>query len=79
MIGPSFSSFQLSDLVAPLTPTEFLLQVYGKTHRLFSGSADRFNRLLTWPSLNELLQYRQIEYPRLRLVSVGAPVPPYKY
>lgn len=73
------SSFRLGELVAPLPAAKFLSHIYGRTYRLFRGSADRFSQLLTWPSLNELLQYRQIEYPRLRLVADGVPVPPHKY
>ena len=59
----------LADLVHPLSAETFLSDVYGKEYGFFAGRAGRFEHLLSWPELNEMVATRWSDTDTLRLAS----------
>ncbi|MGW4201962.1 cupin domain-containing protein [Streptomyces sp. NPDC004726] len=64
-----------SSLIEPLSAEEFEQDVIGVREWFRQGSPDRFEDLLSWRSLNELIRYRRPAAPRFRLVKSGRAVP----
>jgi cupin superfamily protein/ribosomal oxygenase RoxA-like protein len=69
----------LADLIAPTRVSRFLTDFHGREHGLFRGGAGRFDPVLPWPALNELLERNRLVPPRLRLVRGGTDVDPAAY
>lgn len=69
----------LADLVAPLEVSQFLDNVWGRTHQRFVGSPGRFADLMPWAELNRVLRQHRLEFPRLRLALDGGVVPAHEY
>ncbi len=66
---------RLAHWLSPLKQSDFIEEVYGKDCLHIPGRSDRFSGLFDWPSLNELLASVPLEYPRLRIMLDGSPVP----
>lgn len=69
----------LADILAPLSESEFLDEVWCKQFKYISGAPGRFADLLPWDQLNRILSEHRFDAARLRLVSEGVPVAPPSY
>jgi ribosomal protein L16 Arg81 hydroxylase len=76
--GDSKSAW-LSALLAPVSVDEFLSRYWLKQHLFCRGSADRFSGLLSWTTLNELLERHWRETYRFRLACQGRDLEPASY
>lgn len=69
----------LTDFITPISPDNFLTEIFSKKPLYIKGQDRRFEYLLPWEDLNELLHAHWLEPPRLRLVKHGADIPSEKY
>jgi len=69
----------LSRILEPHAPEEFLASSWGVGVLHVRGCAGRFERLMPWPRLNEILRRHRLDFPRLRLVQDGKPLPVSSY
>jgi ribosomal protein L16 Arg81 hydroxylase len=69
----------LSALLAPVSVDEFLSRYWLKQHLFCRGPADRFAGLLSWTTLNELLEHHWREPFRFRLACQGRDLEPASY
>jgi hypothetical protein len=58
---------------------DFLRRIWGETFAFLPGDRGRFQELLPWPAVNDMLQKHRLEPPRLRLVRQGAFAPKTSY
>ncbi|HEY0004090.1 MAG TPA: cupin domain-containing protein [Pyrinomonadaceae bacterium] len=70
---------QLEKLLQPCPAEEFLASSWGQSFRHVRGSAGRFAPLLPWERLNTILEQHRLDFPRLRLVRDGKPLPASSY
>lgn len=70
---------QLSRLLEPCAPDEFLASAWGRDFRHVRGARGKFSRLMPWSRLNDLLAQHRLDSPRLRLTREGKPVPTSSY
>ena len=70
MPDPGGDSF-LAALVAPMPVDEFLANYWLKQHLYCRGASDRFAHLLSWATLNEILNHHWRETYRFRLACQG--------
>ncbi|MGB8510814.1 MAG: cupin domain-containing protein, partial [Pyrinomonadaceae bacterium] len=70
---------QLEAILKPCPAEEFLASSWGKAHRLVRGWPGKFETLMPWTRLNEILREHRLDHPRLRLVQDGKPVPVSSY
>jgi ribosomal protein L16 Arg81 hydroxylase len=68
-----------ADAVASIGVDEFLGRIWGQTFAFLPGARGRFETLLPWPALNDMLQKHRLEPPRLRLVRNGSFAPKTSY
>jgi Cupin superfamily protein. len=61
----------LTELVAPVPVDEFLANYWLKQHLYCRGARDRFAHLLSWTTLNEILNHHWRETYRFRLACQG--------
>jgi ribosomal protein L16 Arg81 hydroxylase len=61
----------LTELVAPVPADEFLSNYWLKQHLYCRGARDRFAHLLSWTTLNEILNHHWRETYRFRLACQG--------
>jgi ribosomal protein L16 Arg81 hydroxylase len=61
----------LTELVAPVAVDEFLANYWLKQHLYCRGARDRFAHLLSWTTLNEILNHHWRETYRFRLACQG--------
>jgi len=73
------SSSWLAALLAPVPVDEFLSTYWLKQHLLCRGPVDRFSGLLSWPSLNAILEDHWRETYRFRLACQGRDLDPASY
>ena len=73
------TSAWLSALLAPVSVDEFLSRYWLKQHLFCRGSAERFSGLLSWTTLNELLEHHWRETYRFRLACQGRDLEPASY
>ncbi len=66
-------------LIAPHTPQMFLAEVMGRAALHVTGPPGRFSELASWRTLNELLSFGGLRYPRLRLFRRGVERPEQTY
>ena len=66
---------QLAKILEPVAPGEFLASTWGRSYRHVKGPAGKFARLLPWERLNDILRRHRLDFPRLRLMRDGKPVP----
>ncbi len=67
-------ALELAALVSPLEIKEFLSNTFGRAPYLARGTEGRFNGLVSWSTLNDILSHHRLEWPRLRLADGGEPV-----
>jgi hypothetical protein len=69
----------LSRILEPHAPEEFLASSWGVRLLHVRGRAGRFSDLMPWPRLSEILRRHRLDFPRLRLVQDGKPLPVSSY
>jgi hypothetical protein len=75
--GPGLEA--LEAMLAPHAPGEFFDSSWGVNVLHVHGEAGRFRRLMPWPRLSEILRRHRLDFPRLRLVRDGKPLPVASY
>lgn len=66
-------------MIAPLSPDQFLTNVWGVRHLHVRGWPGKFAGLLAWESLNAILAHHRLDFPRLRLAQDGKTLPSSSY
>ncbi|MFL6255438.1 MAG: cupin, partial [Pyrinomonadaceae bacterium] len=74
---PGFES--LAGILEPNAPGEFLDSTWGVNFLHVRGRAGRFAHLMPWGRLSEILGRHRLDFPRLRLVRDGKPLPVTSY
>src|SRR3989440_1878654 len=69
----------LAEMLEPHAPEEFLASSWGVRLLHVGGRAGKFARLMPWSRLNEILRRQRLDFPRLRLVRDGKPLPVSSY
>jgi ribosomal protein L16 Arg81 hydroxylase len=69
----------LAALLEPHAPEEFLASSWGVRLLHVRGRAGRFAHMMPWERLNEILRRHRLDFPRLRLVQDGKPLPVSSY
>ncbi|HEX8632524.1 MAG TPA: cupin domain-containing protein [Pyrinomonadaceae bacterium] len=69
----------LSLLLEPHTAEEFLASSWGQNYRHIRGRRGKFAHLLPWERLNDILRQHRLDFPRLRLMRDGKPLPVNSY
>jgi len=69
----------LSELLAPVSVHEFLSRYWLKQHLFCRGSRERFSDLLSWRTLNDILEHHWRETYRFRLARQGRELDPASY
>lgn len=69
----------LADLLAPVSVDDFLSTYWLKRHLFCRGAAHRFSPLLSWTTLNDILEHHWRETYRFRLALQGRDVDPASY
>jgi hypothetical protein len=69
----------LAEILAPCAPEEFFDSSWGVNVLHVRGHAGRFRHFMPWPRLSEILRRHRIDFPRLRLVRDGKPLPVASY
>ena len=69
----------LAEILAPCAPEEFFDSFWGANVLHARGRAGRFRRFMPWTRLSEILRRHRIDFPRLRLVRDGKPLPVASY
>jgi hypothetical protein len=75
--GPGLDA--LAEILAPHAPREFFESSWGVNVLHARGRAGRFRHLMPWPRLGEILRRHRLDFPRLRLVRGGKPLPVASY
>jgi len=81
-VGRSFegSGYEwLAEMLEPCAPGEFLDSSWGVAVLHVRGRAGRFSSLMPWARLGEILRRQRLDFPRLRLVRDGKPLPVTSY
>jgi ribosomal protein L16 Arg81 hydroxylase len=73
------SPFTFASLVEPLGVEMFMKNYHGKREWIHHGRPNRFEWLLSWSSLNELIRDQRPASPRFRLMKAGRPLPERTY
>lgn len=66
---------ELTSLVSPLSLDEFLQKVHTRHPDQFRQTGRSFGHLISWGTLNQILRFQRLDWPRLRLADGGRPVP----
>ncbi len=69
----------LSRLLEPHTAEEFLASSWGQSYKHIRGRRGKFAHLLPWGRLNDILRQHRLDFPRLRLMREGKPLPANSY
>jgi ribosomal protein L16 Arg81 hydroxylase len=67
------------EVISPLTREKFLTNYWGKSFVRLPGRPRRFESLLPWSELNQILEQHRLQPPRFRLFQDGKPVEPSRY
>ncbi len=65
----------LASILEPCAPGEFLDSSWGVNFLHVRGRAGRFAHMMPWSRLGEIVSRQRLDFPRLRLVRDGKPVP----
>lgn len=65
---PALVRIGLSDVIRPLSPSEFLASKWGEEVVYLEGGCNAVLDLFSWQELNELLNLRRLTYPRVRVM-----------
>src|SRR2546423_3566735 len=80
--GRSAEGFPLramASMLGPHAPEEFLASSWGVRLLHVGGRAGKLARLMPWSRRNEILRRQRLDFPRLRLVQDGKPLPVSSY
>src|SRR5215212_12197313 len=69
----------LAEILEPCAPGEFLDSSWGVNFLHVRGRAGRFAHMMPWARLSEVLGRQRLDFPRLRLVRDGKPLPVTSY
>jgi hypothetical protein len=69
----------LAEILEPCAPEEFIDSSWGVNVLHIGGRAGRFERFMPWGRLGEILRRHRLDFPRLRLVRDGKPLPVTSY
>src|SRR5919107_4633915 len=69
----------LAVILEPCAPGEFLDSSWGVNFLHIRGRAGRFAHMMPWGRLSEILGRHRLDFPRLRLVRDGKPLPVTSY
>ncbi|MDT5294793.1 MAG: hypothetical protein QOJ76_1673 [Acidobacteriota bacterium] len=69
----------LAEILEPCAPEEFLDSSWGVNVLHVGGRAGKFARMMPWGRLGEILRRHRLDFPRLRLVRDGKPLPVSSY
>ncbi|MDT5157411.1 MAG: hypothetical protein QOH51_1768 [Acidobacteriota bacterium] len=69
----------LAEILEPCAPEEFLDSFWGVNVLHVGGRAGRFARMMPWGRLSKILRRHRLDFPRLRLVRDGKPLPVASY
>ena len=69
----------LAGILEPCAPGEFLDSTWGVNFLHVRGRAGRFAHMMPWGRLSEIVSRHRLDFPRLRLVRDGKPVPVSSY
>jgi len=75
--GPGLDA--LAEILAPYAPEEFFGSFWGVNVLHVRGAAGRFRRFMPWARLSDVLRRHRLDFPRLRLVRDGKPLPVSSY
>jgi hypothetical protein len=65
----------LDALLAPHDKGMFVRDIMGQSAMYVSGSCARFDKYMSWPVINHLLEFGGLTYPRLRVIGGGHELP----
>lgn len=65
----------LAGILEPCAPGEFLDSSWGVNFLHVRGRAGRFAHMMPWARLSEIVSRQRLDFPRLRLVRDGKPLP----
>lgn len=65
----------LAEMLEPCAPGEFLDSSWGVNFLHVRGRAGRFAQMMPWGRLSEIVSRQRLDFPRLRLVRDGKPLP----
>jgi hypothetical protein len=65
----------LAGILEPCAPGEFLDSAWGVNFLHVRGRAGRFAHMMPWGRLSEIVSRQRLDFPRLRLVRDGKPLP----
>jgi hypothetical protein len=65
----------LAAMLEPYAPGEFLDSTWGVNFLHVRGRAGRFAHMMPWGRLSEIVSRQRLDFPRLRLVRDGKPLP----
>lgn len=68
-----------ADALGAVGVDEFLGRIWGRTFAFLPGTRGRFQQMLPWSAVNDMLQKHRLEPPRLRLVRGGTFAPKTSY
>jgi hypothetical protein len=68
-----------ADALGTLGVDEFLTRTWGRTFAFLPGARGRFQQMLPWSAVNDMLQKHRLEPPRLRLARGGTFAPKNSY
>lgn len=68
-----------AETLGALSVDDFLGRMWGQTFAFLPGSRERFQELMPWSAVNDMLQKHRLEPPRLRLVRNGSFAPKNSY
>ncbi len=69
----------LSDLLNPISLTDFIANYWGKEYCYIKGDDAKFKHLFSWELLNRILLTHRLDYPRIRLIRNGELLNPATY
>jgi hypothetical protein len=65
----------LAEMLEPCAPGEFIDSSWGVNFLHVRGRAGRFAHMMPWARLSEIVNRQRLDFPRLRLVRDGKPLP----
>lgn len=69
----------LSELLAPVSPVEFLEKYWGRSFLHIPSSQGKFSALFSWEDLNIILEHQMLTPPLIMLVKDGKQISPDEY
>jgi ribosomal protein L16 Arg81 hydroxylase len=70
---------EVSHYLRPVGFERFLAEIWGQTYLYLRGADGQYACLLPWAELSRILDEHRLDFPRVRLVRSGRPLPPAEY